>query len=88
MDNCYDKLNENGLLYLSFVEGNPDNSGFISGSSGDRTYFYYYSTDEIRKSLIAHHFFVIDEYKIQYTKMDNTREEHSIILARKNSVNS
>src|SRR6056297_1151275 len=32
----YDLLSENGLFYLSFVEGNPENSGFQTGSSGDR----------------------------------------------------
>ncbi len=40
-------LNENGMLYLSFVEGNYENSTYLTGSTGDRTYFYYYELDYI-----------------------------------------
>jgi cyclopropane fatty-acyl-phospholipid synthase-like methyltransferase len=31
---CYDLLNNNGVLYLSFVEGNPNQSDYRVGSEG------------------------------------------------------
>src|SRR5690554_6096738 len=47
ISDCYKLLNENGLIYLSFVEGDPNNSNFKVGSSGDRTYFYFHSLNEL-----------------------------------------
>ena len=38
----YDLLNQNGFIYLSFVEGNPDDSDFKIGSGG-RVYFYFHT---------------------------------------------
>ncbi len=35
-------LNDNGILYTSFVEGDPNKSGFQIGSNGDRSYLYYH----------------------------------------------
>lgn len=32
---CYSLFNEEGLLYISFVEGNPNESEFKTTSSGD-----------------------------------------------------
>ena len=39
---CSNLLTQNGVLYLSFVEGDSTKSGYQTGSSGDRTYFYYH----------------------------------------------
>ena len=36
---CKNLLNENRKLYLSFVEGDPESSGFKTASTGDRTFF-------------------------------------------------
>ena len=43
ISDCKYLLNDNGILYLSFVAGNYGNSGYVSGSNGDRTYFYYHN---------------------------------------------
>ncbi|HEX8549395.1 MAG TPA: methyltransferase domain-containing protein, partial [Cytophagaceae bacterium] len=44
-------LNPNGLLYLSFVEGDPADSSFQSGSSGDRCFFYYHRLEDLKAVL-------------------------------------
>jgi len=84
-EDAYDLLAENGLLYLSFVEGNPQNSGFQS-SNGDRVYFYYHSLVEIRNMLIEHQYKEMETFKFQYTKHESEKESHVVLIARKKTV--
>lgn len=44
-------LNPEGILYLSFVEGDPAKSGLVTASTGDQTYFYYHHQDELIATL-------------------------------------
>lgn len=76
-------LNEGGILYLSFVAGEYKNSGFISGSSGDRTYFYYYDVKTIKQQLELNHMTVVDIIEKQYEKSDTISETHIIINAKR-----
>lgn len=75
-------LHKNGILYLSFVEGNASKSGFISGSTGNRTYFYYHSLEEIKNQLFKNHFEILKSFEVQYPKNDEF-EIHTIIIAKK-----
>ncbi len=72
-------LNENGLLYVSFVEGDPKDSGFQVGSSGDRTYFYYHILDALTEQLHKNDFEEISIVKVAYTE----KETHTILTAKK-----
>jgi SAM-dependent methyltransferase len=76
-------LNKNGILYLSFVEGDPNRSGFQSGSTGLRSYFYYHSLGKIEKDLGANHFKLIKIFNIEYKKADLTTDIHTIVIAQK-----
>lgn len=38
-------LNSQGVLYISFVDGNYADSGLKASSTGDRTYFYFHSQE-------------------------------------------
>jgi ubiquinone/menaquinone biosynthesis C-methylase UbiE len=76
-------LCKNGLLYLSFVEGSPNDSGFISGSTGDRAYFYYHQLSAIQKDLTANGFEVMDTILVPYTKKDGKTEKHTILISKK-----
>lgn len=80
---CNNLLNSSGILYLSFVAGNYENSGFISGSSGDRTYFYYHNLDNIEKELKTNFFETKKLLHKNYEKVDGTEEVHTIIIAKK-----
>lgn len=76
-------LNDYGILYLSFVTGNYENSGFISGSSGDRTYFYYHNLDYLEKELKANSFETNELLLKNYKKADGTEEIHTIMISKK-----
>ncbi len=82
ISDCYDLLNKNGVLYLSFVAGNYENSGFISGSTGDRAYFYYHEFETIQSTLKELGFTVFSIIEVEYPKADNI-EIHTVINARK-----
>lgn len=86
--NCAISLNEDGILYLSYVEGNYDNSGFISGSSGDRTYFYYYDFKTIEQTMELNNMIIVDHSNKEYKKTDDSIETHTIINAKKRTYNT
>lgn len=79
---CSDKILRGGALYLSFVEGDPKQSGFISGSSGDRTYFSYYETSWIKNLLSENHFNELNSFDVIYPARQGT-EIHKILIAQK-----
>jgi ubiquinone/menaquinone biosynthesis C-methylase UbiE len=80
---CSRLLVNGGLLYLSFVEGSPLDSGFQTGSSGDRCYFYYHDLDEVKRLLAAHHFEAIEVVKVQYARSATVSEEHTVVMGRR-----
>ena len=86
ISDCYNLLNENGQLYLSFVEGDPNKSDFQIGSSGDRTYFYFYNLDDLTEQLKENNFEQIKVFKIEYKKTKNEMEIHTILTAKKKTT--
>jgi len=82
----YHLLNENGLIYLSFVEGDPGKSGFLSGSSGDRAYFYFYNLDDLSEQLQKNNFEKIKVFKVEYKKDENEFDTHIILTANKKTT--
>lgn len=76
-------LENNGLIYLSFVEGNPANSGFQASSTGDRSYFYFHDLTEIKTKLFEARFTEFNVIKVDYKKSTGLKEIHTIIAARK-----
>jgi 2-polyprenyl-3-methyl-5-hydroxy-6-metoxy-1,4-benzoquinol methylase len=77
-------LKDNGLLYVSFVEGDPKNSGFKAASTGERSYFYYHNLEQIKTELMKHSFSDFTLFKVNYKR--NETEIHTILIARKNST--
>lgn len=75
-------LLNDGILYLSFVHGKHSESGFISGSTGDRTYFYYHSLEDISNELSINNFDIIKLFEVNYPKGEDI-EIHTIIIAKK-----
>jgi len=74
-------LEDKGVLYLSFVEGDKGPS-YQTGSSGDRTYFYYHKLENLTNALNANDFEIINLVCKDYNKSNET-EVHTIIIARK-----
>jgi predicted TPR repeat methyltransferase len=83
---AYKLLNENGLLYLSFVEGNEDKSGFKAGIGG-RVYFHYHSLENLKYHLINSNFDSIETFKVNFHRSETNFEFHTILTAKKkNSI--
>ena len=80
--NAYNLLNNNGLLYLSFVEGDPKKSDFKVGSSG-RVYFQFYDLDELKAQLRMAMLSEMVTYKVNYKVSEEEYDVHTILIARK-----
>jgi predicted TPR repeat methyltransferase len=53
-------INSGGVLYISVMEGNYEDSGLERTSTGDRVYVYYHSESYITALLTEHGFSVVD----------------------------
>ncbi|MBI3137585.1 MAG: class I SAM-dependent methyltransferase [Sphingobacteriales bacterium] len=82
---AYDLLNENGLLYLSFVEGNPGKSGF-KVSSGGRVYFQFHNLDDLKRQLIKTKFDEIETFRVKYNTSETEFDLHTIVTAKKKNA--
>ncbi|WP_372428354.1 trans-aconitate 2-methyltransferase [Rufibacter glacialis] len=79
-------LLEDGVLYLSFVEGDPSKSGFQVGSSGDRVYFYYHALADLKTLLGKNQFSVLHIVRKDYLKTKSSKEIHTIVIAKKTAA--
>ncbi len=77
---CHNLLKGNGVLYISFVEGDYVKSGFLTRSSGDRTFFYFHKLDSLTKVLTNNKFEIINK---NYKKSLEIEEVQTIIIGRK-----
>lgn len=80
---CSDLLNEKGVLYLSFVEGAPDQSGYVSNASGDRCFFFFHTLSHIQEHLARHHFHVYDILHITWPAKESEKQVHTVLIAQK-----
>lgn len=80
---AYNLLTDNGFIYLSFVEGNPDKSDFQVGSSGDRVYFYYHDLVTLKAQLVDNNFEELKVVHVEYQKSETQKEIHTIVTAKK-----
>ncbi|HMR89016.1 MAG TPA: class I SAM-dependent methyltransferase [Saprospiraceae bacterium] len=83
INDCYNLLNDGGLLYLSFVEGDPKTSGYQIGSTGESVYFYYHLLDNIQSQITKNNFSEIEVFNVEYLKTTLEVEQHTIVIARK-----
>ena len=80
---CSLLLNEGGILYLSAIEGNYTDSGYVTGSSGDQMFIYYYQSDFLRKHLENNNFKLLKLMTKNYKTSDSTIQNHLIKIAKK-----
>ena len=81
----YNLLNENGLIYLSFVEGEPDKSEYKVGSGG-RVYFNYHKLSDIQTQLKELKFEEQKTFKVKYKISETEFEIHTILTAKKKNT--
>ena len=79
-------LINNGLIYISFVEGDPNKSDFQIGSSGDRSYFYYHTLDKLKTQLLDNSFEDLKTFKVEYEKSETEIDIHTILTAKKKTT--
>lgn len=71
-----------GLLYLSFVEGDPSQSGFKSGSGG-RVFFHYHPLHELQAELQQAGFGQLQVARVKNQISEGAYDWHTIVTARK-----
>lgn len=76
-------LNTNGLMYISFVEGMPENSGFQTSSRGERMFFYYHTLPQLEHQLTAAGFELHRVFRVEYPRSETMSETHTVIIAGK-----
>jgi hypothetical protein len=80
VEDCSNILEIGGILYLSFVEGDYSDSGFQTGSSGDRAFFYYHNLEVLKTVLLKNNFIIHDLIYKPYMKRDGSEEVHTIVI--------
>jgi 2-polyprenyl-3-methyl-5-hydroxy-6-metoxy-1,4-benzoquinol methylase len=83
MTDAHELLQPGGIFYVSFVEGDERKSGFMTGSTGDRTYFNYYDLAKIMEHLYVVGFKEPKVYHVAYENGNSKNEIHTIIIAKK-----
>lgn len=78
-------LKNSGNFYVSFVDGNPENSGMISNSEGDRTIFHYHREPDIINLMDRAGLALQKTFYIDYPKNGKT-EIHTVLIAKKISA--
>ncbi|MFN8670815.1 MAG: class I SAM-dependent methyltransferase [Candidatus Sericytochromatia bacterium] len=82
---CYNLLSEKGILYLSFVDNELENtSEWKTTNEGNRVFFNYYTTTYIKELLINNSFEICDKFEIEQQKPDKKIEKHIILVVNKN----
>ncbi|WP_167396572.1 class I SAM-dependent methyltransferase [Leptospira ellinghausenii] len=82
----HNSLKKNGILYISFVQGNPDDSGIKIGKDGRKLYFFYHDINEIKNLLVDSKFRSEKFYSIEYQNNDNSFDTHIIIISKKLNI--
>jgi cyclopropane fatty-acyl-phospholipid synthase-like methyltransferase len=83
IQDCAQLLNSDGCIYLSFVDGNPEDSAFQVGSSGDRIFFNFHKIETIEKLLTNAGFSAPKTIHVDYPKPNNSNEIHTVLISTK-----
>jgi len=76
-------LTDKGLIYISFVEGNPTSSDFKTNGNGDRVYFQYHELKTLQIMLNSNGFTDSKIFKITYNKSGTETDVHTVVIAFK-----
>ncbi len=80
-NDCRNLLSDDGILYLSYIEGDGK-SDYLTGSSGHRTYFYDHQLHNIKDQLKEHDFEIARTLQKDFNN-NGTDEVHTILIAKK-----
>lgn len=84
LQDSFDRLNADGVLYLSFIEGIPEKSGYEKDSNGaNEMYVNYYLAKKMKLNLMKLGYESCKLFQRNYTRRNGIEEIHSIVLAKK-----
>ncbi len=76
-------LNKDGILYISFVEGQASHSGYIGGNRGQRSYFYYHTLKNLLSQCTKNDFKEISILEVPFEYDELKKERHTILILKK-----
>ena len=79
----YAMLNDDGLIYFSYIEDHYSKSGYEKSTDQHDFYVFYHQADYLRDALQQHRFKVVAEYGKTYLRGGGISELHTIIIAQK-----
>jgi len=82
ISDCYNLLNKEGLLYISFVEDLPNKSGFQVTATGDRVYFNYFTLNDLSTQLVENKFGILKVFDVAFERSEIEKEIHKILRKR------
>lgn len=77
-------LNSSGILYLSTMEDDYNNSGFRKGSQGDEIYMHFHEADYLVAELEKNNFTITDLKRKDYPERDGSITIDLVIIATRN----
>lgn len=77
-----DLLKNNGVFYLSFVEGDPEDSKFQTSSTGHQLFFNFYLLEDIKQKLKEIGFRDFQIIKVDFERSETETEVHTIIITK------
>jgi len=83
INNVYNLLEFNGLLYISTMEDDYAKSGLERSSSGDQMYIHYHEADYLTQALLENGFKIIEMQRKEYPKQDGSKTTDLVIIAGK-----
>ncbi len=84
ISDCKNLLNADGIIYLSFVEGTHEQSGYKLSSTGNRLFFNFHLLKNLSDKLMQYGFEILNILKVPYQKSNAATEIHTILIARIN----
>lgn len=86
ISDCSQLLHPGGWVYLSFVPGKPEQSGFQIGSSGDRVYFHFYEEEQLIEQLSSVGLDLATRFVVNYARNSESTEVHVVLIAKKRTA--
>jgi len=77
-------------VYISFVDGDPAQSGFKADNKGNRIYFWFHRHDTVLQQLNEAGFEPQQTFEVPYktneTETNTDTDMHTILIARKKTT--
>lgn len=73
-------LHEKGVIYISFMDDDPEKSDFKTGSTGDKVFFHFHPLETLQSLLQKNGFVDNRVFRVEYASGDRT-DIHTILIA-------